>query len=314
MRRLIALRLAMSVVSLLLVAGFTFSLIRLSPADPVVLALGEGATAAQKQELRRQLGLDRPLAVQFSSWIGGVLVGDFGQSIFTHRPVSQSISDALPVTLSLVSGGIVLAVVIGITLGFIAGLRPGTWVDRLVTSGVSLALAVPGFWLALLLGLWLAVTWRLFPVAGYTPLSENALHWTQGLVLPCLALSVHGAAVIGRHMRGVVIDVMDSPFVEAIRARGTPRSLIVKRYVLKNALVPLLPVIGIQAAVVLATSPVIEKVFVLPGVGTLMVNAVVSSDFMMLQGTILVFATLLIIVNLLIDIGLGILDPRIRPQ
>jgi peptide/nickel transport system permease protein len=196
----------------------------------------------------------------------------------------------------------------------VAGLRPGRWVDRAVTSVVAVALAIPSFWLALLLASVFAVQFGLLPVAGYTAFRESPLLWAYSLILPCFAVSTHAIAVIARHTRGVVIDVMNSPFIEAIRARGTPRSLLVRRYVLKNALVPVLPVIGVQLAIIIAVSTVMEKVFILPGLGSLMVNSVVSSDFPMLKGAILVVATIIVLINLLVDIGLGLLDPRVRPQ
>ena len=178
----------------------------------------------------------------------------------------------------------------------------------MISSSVSLALAIPSFWLALLLALLFSVKLRILPVAGYIPFTENPLKWLYSLALPCLALSVHGAAVIGRHMRGAVIDALEAPFIEAARARGAPKLLIMRRYVLKNALGSALPIIGIEVAVLLATSVVMEKVFVLPGVGTLLVNAVIASDFPMLQGAILLIATILVLTNLIIDLGLGLLD------
>jgi peptide/nickel transport system permease protein len=314
MLQLIALRVAMSVVSLFLAAAFAFSLVHLSPTDPVVLALGDGATAQQKLALARELGLDQPILMQLWNWGTRLLGGDLGQSIFAHKPVLDMIGEAMPVTVFLLAGASVLAVVIGVLIGSFAGLRPGSWADRLLNTGVSVALATPSFWLALLLGFLFAVKLRLVPVAGYTPFVDDPVAWAVGLILPCFALSVHGAAVISRHMRGAVIDVMDSAYITAARARGTPARLIARRYMLKNALVPIVPVIGIQVAVLLAISPVIEKVFVLPGLGTLMVNAVVTSDFPLLQGAILVIATILIVVNFFVDVALGVLDPRIRPQ
>jgi len=183
-----------------------------------------------------------------------------------------------------------------------------------VTSVVAVALAIPSFWLALLLASVFAVQFGLLPVAGYTAFRESPLLWAYSLILPCFAVSTHAIAVIARHTRGVVIDVMNSPFIEAIRARGTPRSLLIRRYVLKNALVPVLPVIGVQLAIIIAVSTVMEKVFILPGLGSLMVNSVVSSDFPMLKGAILVVASIIVLINLLVDIGLGLLDPRVRPQ
>lgn len=314
MKRLIAIRLSMSVMSLLLVAAFVFVLIQLSPVDPVVLALGEGAPPEKVIAMRRELGLDQPVIVQFVAWLGGVLHGDFGISTFSHRPVVGELIDRFPVTLSLLFGGAFIAITLGLTLGFIAGLHPEGWIDRGVTSVVALALAMPSFWLALLLAAVFAVHFGLLPVAGYTSFKESPWLWARSLALPCFALSIHSIAVIARHTRGVVIDVMNSPFIEAIRARGTPRSLLIRRYVLKNALVPVLPVIGVQMAIIIATSTVMEKVFILPGLGSLMVSAVVSSDFPMLKGAIIVIATMIILINLLVDIGLGLLDPRVRPQ
>lgn len=314
MKRLIALRLSMSVVSLLLVSAFVFALIQLSPVDPVVLALGEGAPPEEVAKLRHEMGLDQPIAVQFLEWLSGVFRGDFGVSTFSHLPVLDELIDKLPVTLSLLFGAAVIGIVLGMTIGFVAGLRPEGWVDWATTSLVALLLATPSFWLALLLAAVFAVHFGLLPVAGYTSFRDSPMLWAWSLVLPCFALSTHAVAVIARHTRGVVIDVMNSPFIEAIRARGTPRGLLIRRYVLKNALVPILPVIGVQLAIIVATSTVMEKVFILPGLGTLMVNAVVSSDFPVLKGAIIVVASMVILINLLVDIGLGLLDPRVRPQ
>lgn len=314
MTRLIAVRLLMSVVSLLLVSAFVFALIQVSPVDPVVLALGDGAPPDKVAAMRHALGLDQPVIIQFFTWLGKILQGDFGASTFTNRPVVDEIVEKLPVTLSLLIGASVIATSVGLTLGFLAGLRPASFVDRAVTSVVAVALAIPSFWLALILAAIFAVQFGWLPVAGYVPLLESPSLWAYSLVLPCIAVSTHAIAVIARHTRGVVIDVMNSSFIEAIRARGTPRSVIIRRYVLKNVLVPLLPVIGVQLAIIIAVSTVMEKVFVLPGLGSLMVNSVVSSDYPMLKGAIVVVASIIILINLLVDIGLGLLDPRVRPQ
>jgi peptide/nickel transport system permease protein len=314
MTRLIAVRVLMSVVSLLLVSAFVFALIQVSPVDPVVLALGDGAPPEKIAAMRHALGLDQPVIVQFVTWLGGVLQGDFGASTFTNRPVVDEIVEKLPVTLSLLIGATVIATTAGLTLGFLAGLQPDSMVDRVVTSVVAIALAIPSFWLALILAAIFAVQLGWLPVAGYVSFRESPSLWAYSLVLPCIAVSTHAIAVIARHARGVVVDVMNSPFIEAIRARGTPRSLIIRRYVLKNVLVPLLPVIGVQLAIIIAVSTVMEKVFVLPGLGSLMVNSVVSSDYPMLKGAIVVVASIIILINLLVDIGLGLLDPRVRPQ
>lgn len=314
MLRLIGFRLAMSAMALLLAAAFVFFLMQLSSTDPIVLKLGDGADPAKVQELTRELGLDRPVVVQFASWLGNVLQGDFGISYFTDRPVTRMIMERLPVTLSLMFSATVISLAVGIGLGFAAGLFPDGWADRIVTSIVSLLLAVPSFWLALMLVIVFAVNLGWLPVAGYTPIDQSFTGWLTSLILPSFALSVHGIAVIARHMRGVVIDVMNSPFIESVRARGVPRSQVIRRYVLRNALPNVLPIIGVQVAIIIATSAVMEKVFVLPGLGTLMVASVISSDLPTLQGAIVLIAAMIIFINLVVDIGLGLLDPRVRPQ
>lgn len=314
MLRLILLRLITSAVSLLLAAAFVFFMMQLSSTDPVILKLGDGADPAMVRQVTAELGLDRPVVVQFVDWLARAVQGDLGISYFTDRPVAQMIADRIPVTLSLTFSATIIAVVVGIAMGFAAGLHPDGWVDRVVTSIASLLLAVPSFWLALMLVLLFAVNFRILPVAGYTPIEQSFWGWLASLVLPAFALSVHGIAVIARHMRGVVIDVMNSSFIEALRARGVPRERAVRQYVLKNALPACLPIIGVQVAIIMATSAVMEKVFVLPGIGTLLVGAVISSDLPLLQGAIVLIAAFIILVNLLVDIGLGLLDPRVRPQ
>lgn len=314
MLKLIGFRLVMSAMSLLLAAAFVFFLMQLSSTDPVVLKLGDGAEPAMVEQMTRELGLDRPVVVQFFSWLGNVLQGDFGVSYFTERPVTTMIMERLPVTLSLMFVSMTIALAVGIGLGFAAGLSPDGWTDRIVTSVVSLLLAVPSFWLALILVVLFAVNLGLLPVAGYTPIDESFGGWIVSLILPSFALSVHGIAVIARHMRGVVIDVMNSPFIESVRARGVPRSTVIRKYVLRNALPAVLPIIGVQGAIIIATSAVMEKVFVLPGLGSLMAGAVISSDLPTLQGAIVLIAAMIILINLAVDIGLGLLDPRVRPQ
>lgn len=314
MLRLILFRLVTSLVSLLLAAAFVFFMMQLSSTDPVILKLGDGADPQMIRETTAEMGLDRPVVVQFADWVSQAVRGNFGVSYFTDRPVLQMITDRLPVTLSLTLAATVIAVVVGIGMGFAGGLAPDSWVDRIITSFASLLLAVPSFWLALMLVIVFSVNLGLLPVAGYTQIEQSFTGWLQSLVLPAFALSVHGIAVISRHMRGVVIDVMNSSFIEAMRARGVPRRQIVRRYVLKNALPATLPIMGVQVAIIMATSAVMEKVFVLPGIGTLLVGAVISSDLPLLQGAIVLIASFIILINLLVDIGLGLLDPRVRPQ
>lgn len=312
MSRLLLTRLASVAPMLLLVSLFAFLLVHLTATDPVVQILGEGASATDRAEYARKLGLDRPLPEQFLRWLGAALQGDLGTSLYTSLPVSQSIADRLGVTLSLALAGMGFAVCAGVPLGIAGALRHGSRADRALTMVVSLGLAVPSIWLALLLSLAFAVGLRWFQVVGYTPLAENPLQWARGLVLPAVALGVHAAAVIARQTRSAMIDALHSRYVQALRARGLPARLIVLRYATRNALVPVLSVVAIQMSVIVGVSFVIERIFAIPGLGTLLIDSVVRADYPILQGCVVVIACLVLVVNLAVDIAYGIVNPKVR--
>lgn len=312
MSRLLLTRLASVAPMLLLVSLFAFLLVHLTATDPVVQILGEGASAADRAEYARKLGLDRPLPEQFLRWLGAALQGDLGTSLYTSLPVSQSIADRLGVTLSLALAGMGFALCAGVPLGIAGALRHGSRADRALTMVVSLGLAIPSIWLALLLSLAFAVGLRWFQVVGYTPLAENPLQWARGLVLPAVALGVHAAAVIARQTRSAMIDALHSRYVQALRARGLPARLIVLRYATRNAMVPVLSVVAIQMSVIVGVSFVIERIFAIPGLGTLLIDSVVRADYPILQGCVVVIACLVLVVNLAVDIAYGIVNPKVR--
>ncbi|GAA4332311.1 ABC transporter permease [Variovorax defluvii] len=312
MKRLVLARLAAVLPILFAVSLFTFVLTRLTSTDPVSQILGPGASTADRAEYARGLGLDRPLPEQFLGWVGGALRGDLGQSLYTSLPVTASIGDAVGVTLSLALAGMLLALLLGLPLGIAAAVRHGSWADRALTLVVSLGLAVPSIWLALLLSLTFAVELKWFDVVGYTPFSDDPLQWARGLVLPAVALSVHTAAVIARQMRSAMIEVLQSPYVHALRARGLPRRTIVWRYAIRNAMVPVLSVIAIQMSVLVGASIAIERIFAVPALGTLLIDSVVRGDFPILQGVVVVIALIVLTVNLVADIGYGLINPKVR--
>ncbi|WP_326640537.1 ABC transporter permease [Streptosporangium sp. NBC_01755] len=314
MIKFVAGRLLSALPTLLLVSLFVFLLVHAAPIDPVAQILGEGASIEDKRMLAEQLGLGRPVAEQYVSWLLSALGGDLGASLYTSLPVSQSIADGIGITLSLAVGGMAIALVIGIPLGVLGALRPGSPADRLLTVLVSVALAVPSFWLALLLALVFAVNLGWFPVIGYTPLTEDPVAWLMGLVLPTFALGVHTAAVIARQVRSAMIEALDSPYVQTLLARGIRRRTIVLRYATKNAMVPVLAVVAIQMSVLVAVSFVIERIFAVPGLGTLLMDSVVRADYPVLQGTIVVVAVIVLLVNLAADIAYGLINPKVRPQ
>lgn len=312
MRQLFLNRLLSVAPILFAVSLFTFLLTRMTSTDPVVQILGPGASAADRAEYAHKLGLDQPLAEQFLRWLANALRGDLGSSLYTALPVAPTLADGVSVTLTLAIAGMLLALLIGIPLGIWGAVRHGSWADRLLSTVVSLGLAVPSIWLALLLSLAFAVELQWFQVVGYTPFAQDPLEWARGLVLPAVALSVHTASVIARQMRSAMIDVLRSPYVHALRARGLPQRLIISRYAIRNAMVPVLSVMAIQMSVLVGASIAVERIFAIPALGTLLVDSVVRGDFPMLQGAVVVIATIVLAVNLATDIGYGLINPKVR--
>ncbi|MDM0025487.1 ABC transporter permease [Variovorax saccharolyticus] len=312
MRQLFLSRLLSVAPILFAVSLFTFLLTRMTSTDPVVQILGPGASAADRAEYAHKLGLDRPLVEQFFRWLVDALRGDLGSSLYTALPVAPTLADGVSVTLTLAIAGMLLALLIGIPLGIWGAVRHGSWADRLLSTIVSLGLAVPSIWLALLLSLAFAVELQWFQVVGYTPFVQDPLEWARGLVLPAVALSVHTASVIARQMRSAMIDVLRSPYVHALRARGLPQRLIISRYAIRNAMVPVLSVMAIQMSVLVGASIAVERIFAIPALGTLLVDSVVRGDFPVLQGAVVVIATIVLAVNLATDIGYGLINPKVR--
>jgi peptide/nickel transport system permease protein len=314
MRKLLLARLVALVPLLLMVSVFVFLLVRATNADPVRQVLGDGATEAQRAEMSHRLGYDRPLIVQFGSWLGDAVRGDLGRSLFTDQTVLGSFVERLPASGGLILGGLLVSLLVGLPAGIYSALRAGSPTDRMVTGVTSLGLAMPGFWLALLLVLLFGVELRWFPVVGYTPFADDPADWAYGLVLPCVALGVHSAAVIARQARGAMSETLRSTYVQALRATGTPRRRIVFGYALRNAMPPVLTVIGWELSALLAVSFVIERVFGIPGIGTLLLDAVVRNDMPLVQGGVVLVACVVVLINLAVDVGYGMLDPKARPQ
>lgn len=312
MRQLILTRFLSVLPILLAVSLFTFLLTRMTSTDPVVQILGPGASAADVAEYAKKLGLDLPLYQQFLNWLGGAVRGDLGVSLYTALPVARTLADGVSVTLTLALSGMTLALLMGIPLGIWGAVRHGSWADRLLSLLVSMGLAVPSIWLALLLSLAFAVKLQWFQVVGYTPFSQDPLEWARGLLLPAFALSVHTASVIARQMRSAMIDVLRSSYVHALRARGIPQRLIITRYAIRNALVPVLSVMAIQMSVLVGASIAVERIFAIPALGTLLIDSVVRGDFPVLQGAVVVIATIVLVVNLVTDIGYGLINPKVR--
>jgi peptide/nickel transport system permease protein len=310
--RFLARRLAGSAVVLLLVSLLTFALIWLVPGDPTTVLLEASATPEQGERLRAALGLDKPLPLQMLDWYRRVLSGDLGQSILLNRSVTEALLERLPVTLSIAAIALALAVLLGVAAGILAALFHNRWPDQIVMSTALFGLSVPDFWLGLVFVVVFALGLGWFPTGGFTPIDQGVLEWARSIALPSLALALTQMGFVARMARASMLDVLSQDFVRTADAKGLSRSYVVLRHGLPNALVPLLTVIGIIAGALLGGTVVIEQVFSIPGVGRLIIGAILSRDFPVIQGGLLFLAVVYLVVNLIVDILYAAVDPRVR--
>jgi peptide/nickel transport system permease protein len=308
----IARRLAATILVMGLVGVFIFLLLHLAPGDPAAIIAGDNATPAQIEGIRRSLGLDDPLHVQFARWAGRVLMGDFGISIFSNVPVSTLIGQRIWPTLSLAFTTIVLAVTLAITAGVLAAWKAGGVIDRMVMVLSVVGFSMPVFVVGYLLIFVFAISLRWLPVQGYAPLSEGLWPWMRHLVLPSLALGLAYVALIARITRTSMLDVLAEDYMRTARAKGVATAPMLLKHALKNAGVPIITIIGIGIALLIGGVVVTETVFNVPGVGRLVVDAIAKRDYPIIQGVILLFSGVYVIVNLLVDLTYTLLDPRIR--
>lgn len=297
---------------LLFVAVFVFLILRLAPGDPAALIVGDMGTEADIARVRQSLGLEGPLPAQFLHWVGELLRGNLGESYYFKTGVAELIAQRLEPTLSLAAFTIVLAVLIAVPLGVIAAARHGGWLDRALMGFSVLGFSVPVFVIGYAL-IWvfsLHLGW--FPVQGYSRLSNGVGPWLSQLVLPALTLSLVYTALIARVTRAAVSEALTEDHVRTARAKGLAERAVLMRHALANAAVPIVTVIGIGIALLIGGVVVTETVFAIPGLGQLTVDAVLSRDFPVIQGVILLFSVVYVLINLLIDLSYVLLDPRIR--
>lgn len=289
---------------LVAISVLVFSIVHAIPGDPAVIAAGLEASPATVERIRRDLGLDRPLAVQYGMFVARAARGDLGISVRTGAPVGREILDRLPHTAILAAGGVALAVGVGLVVGLGAALSHRVFVDRLLTAGSLLAASTPSYWLALMLMLVFSVALGWLPAIGVgTP-----AHY----VLPCLALGLQSAGAVARMTRASVRDVLGQEFLRAARAKGVAEWQVLLRHGFRNAMLPVLGLVGLRIGGLLAGTVLVESVFAVPGVGRMMVDAVVARDFPMVQGGVLVVGAMVVVVNSLTDLIARSLDPRVR--
>ena len=310
--RFLMTRLGGALVVLALVAVLVFALTRLASGDPVALLLGEQATAEDIAVARIQYGLDKPLPTQFVLWIGELLQGNLGQSIFLQRPVAQALLERAEPTLFLALFAVGIAALIGIPCGMAAAIWRGSPGDQALSGVAMLGASVPSFWLGLILIQLFAVKLGWFPASGYgnpeSPLAERLTH----LLLPALVLGLLNSALIIRFTRASMLDILGEDYVRTARAKGLAEGTVMVKHVLRNALVPIVTVLGLTLALMIGGTVVTETVFNLPGVGNLVVRAVLRRDYPVIQGKLLVIAAIYVFINLAIDFLYTLVDPRIR--
>ncbi|MCL7459623.1 ABC transporter permease [Micromonospora echinofusca] len=309
--RLVALRLAWALPMLFVVSFFCFLLVSLVPGDPARSVLGPLAPQQQVDALHQQMGLDRPLLHQYVSWLGRSVQGDLGVSVITGAEVGPMLNARLAPTLSLIVLATLTAMLLGVGLGVFSGVHGGP-LGRMVDVLSVVGLAVPGFWLALMLVSWFAVRWPLFPVTGYVPLTQSPGDWLGSLVLPVAATSLAAVTAVAKQTRDSMLDTLDRDFVRVMQANGLSRRSIVYRHALRTAAVPVVSLLGVISASLLGTTVLIENIFGLPGLGSGAALAAAQHDIPVLQGAVVYFTLIVIVIGLLVDLCQAWLDPRVR--
>ncbi|MBB3455939.1 peptide/nickel transport system permease protein [Rhizobium sp. BK313] len=312
MIRYILQRLFGMIVVMFLVVTIVFVIVRVTPGDPAAVMLGPDATAQDIASLRARLGLDQPLALQYLYYFGQLLRGDLGQSIFLNEPVTAALVERAEPTFFLTVFSLIIASVIALPIGIYSAYRRGSLFDQAATALAMLAASIPSFWLGLILIQSFAVRHGIFPVSGYGGPGSSFVDRMYHLALPSIVLGVVSSALILRFTRASMLDVLGDDYIRTARAKGLIERKVILKHALKNALIPILTVIGLTAAVLISGAVVTETIFSLPGIGNLVVSAVLRRDYPVIQGALLVIAGLYVLINFAIDMLYLLVDPRVR--
>jgi peptide/nickel transport system permease protein len=309
-------RLIQAVIVFFLITLLIFLVMRLLPGDPIYMIISRAAanTASEMQleVIRHQYGLDRPIMVQYFDWLGGVFHGDFGVSILTNTDVRQVLFRRLPITLHLGVLALILSFVLGIPAGVICAVRRGTWIDTVVTSLANIGITIPVFWLGVVLMYFFALKLKWLPVFGYTSPFTDFWENTRQIIMPVFCLAITSIAVIARQARSSMLEVMSQDYMRTAWAKGLKERAVIIRHGLKNGLIPVMVLIGLGLSGIVGGSVLIETVFNIPGIGRLAVEGMGNSDYPIVQGVVLVFAVMVLLTNLLVDLSYGWLDPRVQ--
>jgi peptide/nickel transport system permease protein len=310
-------RLVVGIIILLIVTLIVFFAMRLLPGDPIQIFIGQQGSSGtmsevQMQALRHEYGLDKPIMVQYFNWMGGLLHGDLGTSIYYHENVGSLLKDRFPITLHLGLLAFVASNVFGILLGLLAGIRRGTWIDTVATTLANIGITIPIFWLGALLIYTFGLKLHLLPIYGYTSPFDDFWLNTRQLIMPVICLAITGMAYTARQMRSSILEVIRQDYIRTAWSKGLRERAIIMKHALKNSLIPVITLMGIGLGMVFGGSVLVETVFAIPGIGRLLVTSVFAQDYVVVQSGTLVIAFIVILSNLIVDISYGWLDPRIR--
>jgi peptide/nickel transport system permease protein len=310
--KVIGSRLLQALPVMLLATFMVFSLLKLVPGDIAVTLAGENASDARIAEIRKIYGLDRPFLVQYGSWLAGAMQGDLSQSLLSGEKVATSIARAFPNTLLIVCIALVLALVTGIPMGIVAAIKPNGWVDKVVSMLASLGVAIPGFWLAMILVAEISLKLNLLPATGAKSFTATPVEALRHALLPGIAIAAYGMAEVARQLRGSLLEVLSSQYVRTLHAKGLSMSKILWQHGLKNVSVNLFTIISLLVNRMLAATVVVEAVFAIPGMGSLIVRGAIQRDFPIVQGVVFSMVVVVIAVNLIADLLCAAVDPRIE--
>lgn len=299
-------------ITLVAASAIVFAVLEIVPGDPARLMLGMNATEDAVQALRQQMGLDQSVAVRYVAWIGGILTGDFGRSYTYAVPVIDLVRERLVVSLPLAAMALVLSTAIAIPVGVFSAARRGTAADTGVMAATQLGIAIPNFWFAILLVYLFAITLRLVPAGGFPGWQGGVWPALSALILPAIALALPQAAILSRVTRSALLDVLGEDYIRTARAKGLPSGLVLRRHALRNALIPVLTILGLQFSFLLAGTIIIENVFYLPGLGRLVFQAITQRDLIVVESVVVLLVATVVIVNFLVDLAYAWADPRLR--
>jgi peptide/nickel transport system permease protein len=310
-------RLIQSVVVLILVTLLVFFIMRLLPGDPLTIYMAQSANVQAMptemlNQLRHQFGLDRPIMIQYISWVGNIFRGEFGMSIFYHLDVGELMLQRFPVTLHIGLTAMIFGGVVGIFAGLIAGIRRGTWMDRIITPLSYIGITIPVFWLGILMIYLFGLKLNILPISGYTPPTTDFWLSTRQIIMPVLCLSAFPIASNCRQTRSSVLEVTRQDYIRTAWSKGLRERIIIFRHVLKNSLIPVITLMGIGVGIIFGGAVLEETVFAIPGVGRLLVTSIFDQDYVVVQGITFMVAIVVLLANLLVDISYGWFDPRIR--